>query len=275
MVIQSLAVRLAIVVFLVACVANEVMAQVSSAPYLRNQKTVSIFFVDDIEQVDLSNVLVFFEDDKGRLVQLWGDAQRAMNNSINITNFRTNKSGTVSDFDLETGGGGVPGIPPGKSRTYTFVVKGLKLNGEAKARPVQTAVDVSSSVGMTPQVLVAAITNKLVPYDRGKIVVQPVGIPTKTLLDKFKNDPGRIRISYRFSADDPAPNVETTAASIRGNPDDASPTNLFIEPQDKRVAECGGARLGDPFRCWIHRGDQSSRVITLNTNRARKDTILL
>lgn len=233
MVIGNILVRLAVTVFFLSCLANEVAAQVSSIVYLKDEKKVSIYFVDDIVQADLGKVLIFFKDDNGDPIRVLGDAQRAMSNSIDITNFRIKSAGAVSSFDLEMGGGGIPAITPAKPRLYRFEVEDVKLNGESEARLVQAPLPLRAATGVTPQVFMGAISNKLLPYDRGKIIVQPFGFQTKALLDAFKSNPGRIRISYRFSADDPAPNLETTASSIKGNPDDVNPTNLFIEPQDK------------------------------------------
>jgi hypothetical protein len=205
-------------------------AQVLSAPYLRPQNKIVVSFTDDLRAINLPGTLIFYEDETGNLVQLRATASQVTPNSVEIGEFRTGTEATAPSVNLISGGGTVPPIPSGSSRTYTVILKKVLLNGETQDRPVQIAVELKPN--FTPQVFVAAIDNKLIPYNRREITVQPVGISAREFLDRFKSNPAQIKIIYTFNKDDPAPKVETRASSIRGNPDDASPVNLIIVPED-------------------------------------------
>ncbi|HEX6716323.1 MAG TPA: hypothetical protein VF088_04395, partial [Pyrinomonadaceae bacterium] len=134
--------------------------------------------------------------------------------------------------NLAQGGGRVPEVPAGKTRTYNIVLKGVRLTREPGGRPIQTSVDVNSVTNKMPVVFVRAISQPgTVPYNRRVIKIQPEGIDLNILLSKFQGNPGQIRILYNFSADDPSPNVETSAASIEIDP--KNPNALLIEPKEK------------------------------------------
>jgi hypothetical protein len=207
------------------------VAQVASTVYVPGaHDEVRVSFVDDIKAITLTNTLVFFEDDTGRIIQIWCEASQPANlaNAVTLKNFRDSTGVSV---DLMMGGGLVPKILSG-SRTYNIVLKNVRLTREPKTRPIQTSVDVTSSTNQVPSIDVKSINNAgtaQLPYDRRVIKIQPDGIASSVLLDKFGASPGKIRIQYKFSKDDPSPDVETTAASLKDN----GPAGLIIEPREK------------------------------------------
>jgi hypothetical protein len=216
---------------LLCALSARTVAQVASTVYLPGaHDEVRISFVDDIKAITLTNTLLFFEDDTGRIVQIWCEASQPTNlaNAVTLGNFRDS---TGTSVDLMIGGGLVPKINS-PSRTYNIVLKNVRLSREPKARPIQTSVDISSSINKPPTIDVKSINNAgtaQIPYDRRAIKIQPDGIASSVLLDKFSASPGKIRIQYKFNKDDPSPDVETTAASLRSN----GTAGLIIEPKEK------------------------------------------
>jgi hypothetical protein len=206
------------------------VAQVASTVYVPGPRDqVRVSFVDDIRAITLTNTLVFFEDDGGRIVQVLCDASQHPNlaNVVTLNSFR-DLAGTP--VDLMMGGGLVPKVLSG-SRTYNIVLKGVRLTREVKARPIQTSVDVTSSDNKAPTIDVKSINNAgtaQLPYDRRAIKIQPDGIASSVLLDKFAASPDKIRIQYKFHQEDPSPDVETSAASLKSN----GPAGLIIEPRE-------------------------------------------
>jgi hypothetical protein len=212
---------------LLFCYAIEVHAQVVSATYLKRDKKISILFAEDVLAVKRDKTLLFFEDDTGKLVQLQCDAN-ASSNAITLDNFRTD----LGSVDLVTGVEGIAPIPPGKSRIYNIVLKDVLLNGASKPKAFQTSTEINSSTGNPPQIVIGAIDQKAnIPYNRREIIVAPNGIAAKTLLDRFKGNPSQIKISYKFDKSDPSPDVDTTAAGVRGDPDETRPSALIITPR--------------------------------------------
>ena len=191
---------------------------------------IRISFTDDLQADPLTNTLLFFEDNTGKIVQVICDTARVplVNNAVSLSRFRDAAGATVN---LSSGGGLVTAVPAGNTRTYNIVLKGIRLTREPRARPVQTSVDVTSVTNRVPIVFVRRIHQPGgIPYDRSVIKIQPEGIERDAFLRTFRGDPSKIRISYSFSADDPSPNVETSAASI-DNPQNQD--SLVIEPKEK------------------------------------------
>lgn len=208
-------------------------AQVASTIYRPAVNDIRVTFTDDLQPIPLTNTLVFFEDNTGRIVQVFCDTSRFSPNSVSISGFR-DAAGTP--VNLARGGGGVTEVPGGSSRTYNIVLKGIKLTREPKARPIQTSVDVDSVTTKLPELTIAPISNggtAAVPYDRRIIDIHPEGIAASVLRDKFQGDPGKVRILYKFNRDDPAPDVETSAASIKLDDAHQNPADLVIEPKEK------------------------------------------
>ena len=208
-----------------------VRAQIASTTYVSGMSdAIRVFFVDDIKTITLANTLVFFEDNTGRIVQVWCDASQTpgFKNAVSLKNFHDAASTSVN---LMMGGGSVPKIVSG-ARTYNIVLKNVQLIREPKARPIQTSVDVSSPENRAPVIDVKSINNAgtaQLPYNRRAIKIQPEGLTPSTLLSKFGAAPGKIRVQYKFSKDDPSPDIETSGASIKDN----GPAGLVIEPKEK------------------------------------------
>lgn len=212
-------------------------AQVLSTIYQPGPNEIRVSFTDDIQDITLTNTLVFFEDDTGKIVQVFCDVSRVsgLENVVSITGFRNAAATAATAVHLARGGGGVPEVPAGKIRTYNIVLKGVRLSREPRARPIQTSVDVNSLTNKVPVLFVGRISNQVIDnvatvfYNREVIQIQPEGIKRDVLVSKFREDPGKIRISYIFSKDDLAPNVETSAVSIKSK----NEKDLVIEPKEK------------------------------------------
>jgi hypothetical protein len=208
-----------------------VQAQIASTTYAAGMPDeIRVFFVDDIKTITLANTLVFFEDNSGKIVQIWCDASQTsgFKNAVSLKNFHDADQTSVN---LMMGGGSVPKIISG-TRTYNIVLKGVQLIREPRARPIQTSVDLNSPVNRAPVIDVKSINNAgtaQLPYNRRAIKIQPDGLKPSTLLSKFEAAPGKIRIQYKFSKDDPSPDIETSGASIKTN----GPAGLVIEPKEK------------------------------------------
>jgi hypothetical protein len=206
-------------------------AQVLSNIYLPDTNEIRVSFTDDIQAITLTNTLLFFEDDTGTIVQVFCEAAQ-VSGLANVVSLRGFRDAAGVPVDLSRGGGRIPEVSAGKTRTYNIVVKGVKLTREPKARPIQTSVDVNSVTNKVPVLFVRRISQPgTIPYNRRVIKIQPEGIDLKVLLSQFQGDPGKVRISYNFSADDLSPNVETSAASIEIDPQ--NPDTLLIEPKEK------------------------------------------
>ena len=218
-------------ILFVSVFSSRVAAQVASTIYSPGVNEVRVSFTDDIKEITLTNTLVFFEDDTGKIVQVFCGASRVPGqaNAVSVKGFR---DAAATPVNLARGGGGVREVPAGETRTYNIVLKGVKLSREPKARPVQTSVDVNSLTNKAPVLTVAPINNVgTVPYNRRVIDIHPEGIAPDILFSKFQGDPSKIRISYKFSKDDPSPDVETSAARVEINPQNHS--DLLIEPKEK------------------------------------------
>lgn len=216
-------------VFFISVFSSRVGAQIASTVYSPGANEIRVSFTDDIQTITLTNTLLFFEDDTGKIVQVFCDTSRVPNlaNAVSLRGFRV----ASTPVNLARGGGGVPEVPAGRTRTYNLVLKGVKLTREARARPIPTTVDVNSVTNRAPVLTVAPINNigaAAIPYDRRTIVIHPEGIGPNTFISKFQGDPGKVRISYTFSRDDLAPNVETSAVSVKIDASD-----LVIEPKEK------------------------------------------
>jgi len=215
----------------ISVLSSSASAQVLSTVYLPDSDEIRVSFTDDIQAITLTNTLLFFEDDTGRIVQVFCDVNRFPDNAnaVSLSGFR-DAAGT--SVNLARGGGGITQVPAGMTRTYNIVLKGVKLTREPRARPIQTSVDVNSVTTKLPVLSVRRINQPgTVPYNRRVIKIQPEGIDVNVLVSKFQRDPARIRILYKFSADDLSPNVETSAASIEIDP--RNPNALLIEPKEK------------------------------------------
>lgn len=167
-------------------------AQVASVIYSPGLNQVRVSFTDDITAITLSNTLVFFENDSGRIVQVLCDASRVPNiaNAVALSGFRDLTGTPVS---LMRGGGIVSGVPPSKARTYNIVLKGLQLTREPRARPIQTSVEVNSTTNKAPILTIAPINNAgtaAIPYNRRIINIHPEGLTSTALLSRFQAVPG-------------------------------------------------------------------------------------
>jgi hypothetical protein len=220
-------------VLLVAICSSRAAAQVASTIYSPGLNEIRVSFTDDIKALTLTNTLVFFEDDTGKIVQVFCDTSQ-VSGFTNVVSLKGFRDATATPVKLTQGGGIVPEVPAGKTRTYNIVLKGVKLSHEPKARPLQTSVDVSSLTNKAPSLTIAPISNAgtaAIPYNRRVIDIHPEGIAPDVLHSRFQGEPSKIGISYKFSKDDPSPNVETAAASIKIDPQNSA--DLIIEPKEK------------------------------------------
>ena len=218
-------------ILFISVFSSRAAAQVLSTIYSPDTNEIRVSFTDDIQAITLTNTLLFFEDDTGTIVQVFCEASQVsgLANAVSLRGFR---DAAAVPVDLARGGGRIPEVPAGKTRTYNIVLKGVRLTREPRARPIQTSVDVNSVTNKVPVLFVRRISQPgTIPYNRRVIKIQPEGIDLNVLLSKFQVDPSKIRISYIFSADDPSPNVETSAASIEIDPE--NPNALLIEPKEK------------------------------------------
>ena len=164
---------------------------------------IRVTFTDNITEITLTNTLLFFEDDTGKIQQIFCETSKFSNHAVSLTRFR---DAAMTSVDLARGGGVIPAVPPGKTRTYNIVLKGVKLTREPRPRPIQTSVDVNSVTNKAPRLTVARIHQPGgVPYNRRIIHIHPEGIAPNTFISKFQQDPGKVRISYTFASDDLSP----------------------------------------------------------------------
>jgi hypothetical protein len=222
-------------VLFLAVFSSKADAQVASTVYRSGLNEVRVTFTDDLQAITLTNTLLFFEDDTGRIVQVICDTSKVsdpnIKNAVTLRGFRDVAGVSVN---LAGGGGGVTEVPAGRTRTYNIVLKGVRLTREPRARPIQTSVDVDSVTNKLPDLIVAPISNVGgIPFDRRIIDIHPEGIAASVLRDKFQGDPGKVRILYKFSKDDPSPDVQTSAASIKLDDEHQNPADLLIEPREK------------------------------------------
>ena len=235
---RSISLFFAAVLF-ISVFSSKTGAQVASTLYRPGLNEIRVTFTENIEAITLTNTLLFFEDDTGRIVQVFCDTSRIEDparikdpvNSVLLNRFR---DAAAVPVNLARGGGGVSAVPAGTTRTYNIVLKGVKLTREPKARPIQITVDVNSTTNKLPILTVAAINNAgtaTLPYNRRIIDIHPEGISPTVFRDKFQGDPGKVKILYKFSRDDPSPNLETTAASVGIDPTNTA--DLLIEPKEK------------------------------------------
>ncbi|HEX6718300.1 MAG TPA: hypothetical protein VF088_14375, partial [Pyrinomonadaceae bacterium] len=221
-------------VFFISVFSSKAGAQVASTVYRQGLNEIRVTFSENIEAITLTNTLLFFEDDTGKIVQVFCEASRVPDslNSVSLNRFR---DAAAVPVNLARGGGGVTEVPAGTNRTYNIVLKGVKLTREPKARPIQTSVDVNSTTKKLPILTVTQINNAgtaTLPYFNRRIIdIHPEGIDPKVFQDKFQGDPGKVKILYKFSRDDPSPNVETSAASVKIDPKNTA--DLLIEPKEK------------------------------------------
>jgi len=221
-------------VLFISVFSSNASAQVASTIYRPGMNEIRVTFTEDIEAITLTNTLLFFEDDTGRIVQVFCDTSHVPDskNSVLLNRFR---DAAAVPVNLAGGGGGVSAVPAGTTRPYNVVLKGVKLTREPKARPIQISVDVNSTTNKLPSLTVAAINNAgtaTLPYFNRRIIdIHPEGIDPTVFRDKFQGDPGKVKILYKFGRDDPSPNVETSAASVKIDP--KNPADLLIEPKEK------------------------------------------
>ena len=218
---------------LVSVFSPRAAAQVASTIYRPGLNEIRVSFTDDIQAITLTNTLLFFEDNTGTIVQVFCDTSQVpgLANAVSLRGFRDAASTPVN---LARGGGGITEVPPGSTRTYNIVLKGVRLTREPKARPIQTSVDVDSVTNKLPDLTVAPINNAgtaAIPYNRRIIDIHPEGIDADIIEREFKGDPGKVKILYKFNKDDLAPDVETSAASIKRDPRNSA--DLLIEPKEK------------------------------------------
>ena len=110
-----------------------------------------ISIADNIKSIDstiLANSYIFFEDSNFTPVKIWADATAldllGVPSGVALNNFRSGKDLASEKVNLATGGGRIPAIPAGKSRTYQIVLKGVQLGTDNKMRDKQLAIEVVS-----------------------------------------------------------------------------------------------------------------------------------
>jgi hypothetical protein len=227
-------------------------AQVKSVPFPTNTQPVSItvIFTADVAQMDGAAVpaagslavpppSIYFKEG-GRRVYLTADASFASQSTrkeIELTNFKTidlpSHPVDLVNGSTDDGGVAVAPVPPGGRRAYFITWESMLLNTQSPPAPVITVAKVGSSADNPP-----SFSARVGPNNR-EFFLAPTGISARALLDKFKSNPGRVRIVYDFDPNDPASGVANnqlvlssgrlSGLNAAGAPDDLNPAIIIVD----------------------------------------------
>lgn len=245
--LNSLSKRLCILVGLLAATAQ---AQTRSVPLpsRADPAFIRVSFIGlDLQQIDgvgipadgtLPTPSIYFKEGGRRIYLLCDASLTAMadgtpvKNQIDLKNFRT-LDGTHQVHLVrgsDDNGMTVPAVAAGGKRTYLITWESIRLETQSQAAPVLTTVKVGAATDNVPTLSAIACPEGR-PDCRGEreFIVGAFGLSAAKLLAKFKHEPSKIRVVYKFDVDDPAQNFNHTAVALRGLPDDNAPHSVVVD----------------------------------------------
>jgi hypothetical protein len=128
---------------------------------------------------------------------------------LRLSGFKTldNHNVNLVTGSTDDSGAAVPGVPPGGKRTYLITWDSVQLDTQGQPEPVLTAATVGSSIRNPPVIFVNSLlgTRTDTPDRERKFQLNADGVNLAALIARFKNNPGRIKVTLNFDRNDPVP----------------------------------------------------------------------
>jgi hypothetical protein len=138
---------------------------------------------------------------------------------LKLSNFKTldNHDVNLVTGSTDDGGVAVPSVAPGGNRTYLITWDSVQLDTQSQPEPVLTSATVGSSIKNPPVLFVNSLLDAETDVEDGekKFALFADGINLAALLAKFKNNPGRIKVTLNFDKNDPVPGSINNSISDR------------------------------------------------------------
>lgn len=148
----------------------------------------------------------------------------------------------------DDGGSAVPGVAPGSNRTYLITWDSVQLDTQSQPVPVLTAATVGSAVRNPPVFFINSLlgTRADIADREKKFALNADGVNLAALIARFRNNPGRIKVTLNFDRNDPVPfatnnSIESRVVRLEGMRlvtqadgtvvnvrDDTNPQQIFI-----------------------------------------------